>query len=369
MLSRLLEIRKEDSFIFVVRRGSENSPLLKEFLNSCDLDNWELYVEPLSRRLSNGLGLLNYSNYCSISVTADVYLNIDLDYLGPNARPLIATIMDLSIIRIGNSASVPWYGRIIRKNALNLTLQHAAKIVAISKYTKQDIEDYDPGNKCDIKVVYNGISDCWHNHGDSHNKDSATHSTIEIDKPYFIWCGYITKRKNIKNLLHAYKKALASDDFPHLLLVGDLGRDSTDIPVFIKQLGLTKHVTQLGFQPETSLIKLVNDSCGLLFPSLYEGFGLPVVEALALGKPVLISNRSSLPEIAGDLACVCDPENIDDMCRGILDITNGEDPSSDCINKRKTWAQQFTYDKAASAYSDVIDSVVNAPAFFNNESN
>src|ERR1017187_10028269 len=98
MLRQLIQLRTEDHFILVVQRGSENTPLLRRFLGRLDSNNWTLAVEEPHRKLVALRCLFGLDPYCTVRQRADAYLNMDLDYLGPQARPLICSVADLAAI-------------------------------------------------------------------------------------------------------------------------------------------------------------------------------------------------------------------------------------------------------------------------------
>jgi glycosyltransferase involved in cell wall biosynthesis len=359
MLRSLLKLRPLDDFLLVVRRGSENSPVLKQFLDSCPNSNWQLIVDPRTRKSVYIKALLGQKNYCQISESADVYLDLDMNYLGPQATPLIATVADLSsVCGDPKHSSLNWYGRAIRKHALKTMVSSASKIVTISNFTKQSLEKYQPDLKDKITVIYNGIDDSWRNN--SYLTQKPVENNLLLEKPYWIWWGCITKRKNIDGLIIAYnqlRKELVDSTIPDLVLIGQLSSYSHNIINLIKKLNLKTNVHLISSQPLDKLIIYVNQSCGLLFPSHYEGFGMPIIEAMTLGKPVLISNRSALPEISGGLGVICNPENHHDICQAMKQMLTAKQRNQDAVEARKKWAANFTHHIAAQKYSQIIDDV------------
>ncbi len=359
MLQSLLKLRYSDTFIFVVRRGSEDSPQLRSFLASCDSGNWKLIVDPKTRKAANLQALLRQENYCAIREKADVYLNMDMDYLGPRAMPLIATVADLSSIRYPKHSSLKWSGVQIRKHAFCTMVKYASHVIAISEFTKQDLEEYDPSLKGRVTVAHCGIDDDWHRN--KNLEEDELHRDAQYKRPYWIWWGNVTKRKNVDGLLRAYAKlsSKAPDEYqiPDIFLIGTLGSYQNELPNLIEALKISDRIQLMPFQPLDKLIRLVGESSGLLFPSHHEGFGMPIIEAMALGKPVLISNRAALPEVAGGLAVVCNPEDLYDLCDGMSEMLRNEQNSRNVIAARKEWAANFTHAAAAQKYSQVITRV------------
>src|SRR5690606_19450821 len=160
-------------------------------------------------------------------------------------------------------------------------------------------------------VVYNGIDESWFQPGKQINR------TV---RPYWIWWGMVSYRKNVDNLLKAYSQFLRkcnNDYLPDLVII----TGSTQLPEEIDNLMqdplLRNKVNRIPFQSLSSLQNYVNGSVGLLFPSRVEGFGMPAVEAMAMGKPVLTSAIPVMKEITNDLAIYCDPESVDSIIEGM----------------------------------------------------
>lgn len=359
MLRELIPLRVEDHFVLVVRRGSEDTALLHRFLNSLRSRNWELAVEPISRRRMAIRAMLRFEEYCAVSQSANIYLNMDLDYLGSRAKPLVCNVADLSAIFAPRHCSLKWHGVWMRHHGVRMMARHADRIVTVSDFSRTDVERYDPTLRNRITTIHNSIDDEWF-HGPPGGEASVNFSHLQ-NHPYWIWWGYVTRRKNVKGLVRAYAALLRrvpnKNNVPLLLLVGDLGHDSRDLPKLIGELALTGRVIMHSFQPLETLIKLVASSHGLLFPSYYEGFGLPVVEAMALGKPVLVSSRSALPEVGGGLAVVCNPDDQEDFCTALLKMLAPEQHTAAATDGRKKWAAQFTHGQAAEKYSRVVSQV------------
>ncbi len=356
MLRRLLRIRSRDDFVFVVRKGSDASPVFREFLESLEESNWGVHVTGVPRKLVNLRGLLGDPEYCRLGMCADFYINMDLDPLGREEEPLLATVADVSFVRDPKGSTVPWHGVRIRRHALNvLEKRRGTHAVTVSAFTEKDLVDFRPGMKGRTHVVHNGIDPIWFE-----ETVAEARGRIVPDDPYWIWCGYVSRRKNVEGLVRAYSmlasKTPRRNALPALLIVGTVGRDSRGLPRLVADLGLGGRVRFLPFQPIENLVALVRHSIGLVFPSFYEGFGVPVIEAMALGKPVLVSNRTALPEISGGLAAVCDPTDAAGIAKGMAEILENPEGRSSA-EERREWAGRFTHEAAADAYSRILDSL------------
>ena len=266
------------------------------------------------------------------------------EYIRGFNGPSICSLADLSTIK-GISTNryalfFKYWGRLTWK----YILPTFSRIVTISDYTKQDVINFFPQVKDQLETVYNGISPMWFEGDDLCLSDNMSH--LEIPESYFIWWGFISRRKNIANLITAYKRAKSNNpELPKLLLVGAIADHMTEI----KQ-ELDDDVINIPFQDDAILRWLVKNSKGLIFPSWYEGFGLPVIEAFSQGVNVACSNVTSLPEVAGGNAILFDPASIEEMSDAIVRL-------SQFVANRDTlisYARQFSYKCAAEKYIKII---------------
>lgn len=350
MLKELIQIRKHDYFILVLRKGIVPY-FLKDFFNELkNQKNWELHTENRTSRISNLLALFRKKNHCSINVNGNIYLNVDAQYLGKKNHPQIITVHDLSSVKKGGVSSIPYFKRFARKFTIQNGIHHADKIVSISEFTKNDIISNFKKNSF-IDVIYNGIDSHWH---------QSKKNTFNIGNNYWIWWGGFSKRKNLKNLLFAFKFLLQESEkrnIPNIKLIGNknkyfhkLEKIVNDSPLLVKKVTFIQQ-KELG-----ELINEVANSKGLLFPSFYEGFGLPVVEALSQGIPVMTSNISALPEVAGGYATLINPNNIIEIKKGLISMLKTSNSQNE--KEFKEWTNKFTYENAAKNYSEIIDKTI-----------
>ena len=186
--------------------------------------------------------------------------------------------------------------------------------MCISNFTAADVAALMPEVTDKLRVITLGIAEEWFA---TDNVDVSSETYLP-KRPYFIWYGHMTPRKNIANLLAGYalaiERSVDRQSFPDFLFVGS-GHD--DVVARAQSLGISDKVTKLPPQPLRRLIALVTHARGLAFPSYYEGFGMPVIEAFARGIPVLTSNVTSMPEVAGGLADLCDPTKPSSITEGL----------------------------------------------------
>ena len=164
-------------------------------------------------------------------------------------------------------------------------------------------------------------------------------------------------RKNIKNLILAFEKINRDNHNYQLVIVGKRGWHCNDVFDLAKKLSLNGKVLFTGFIDEEEKPYLLNGSKAFIYPSIYEGFGLPVLESLACGVPTITSNVSSLPEIAGDAALLIDPTNSDELYSNIKKLLTDPDLCKELKRKSLIQAQNFSWKKTAQWTIDIYSSL------------
>jgi glycosyltransferase involved in cell wall biosynthesis len=189
---------------------------------------------------------------------------------------------------------------------LRRSVQQAARVICVSEATRRDLLEACDTSPDKIRVV--------HEAADAHYGSPAPgRSPLASDRPFFIAVGTIEPRKNLAALIRAFAAlgrrgaADESGKAPELLIAGGDGHGAAQIRALPVQLGIEGDVRFLGHTAAEELARLYRDAIALVYPSLMEGFGLPVLESMAAGGPVITSNRSSMAEVAGDAALLVDP--------------------------------------------------------------
>jgi glycosyltransferase involved in cell wall biosynthesis len=230
--------------------------------------------------------------------------------------------------------------------------RHAAAILTISECSKRDIVQRlrVPADK--VFVSYLAASPNFR------PLDLAALETVKqkygLDQ-FILTVGTLEPRKNISSLIKAYQQIV--NMYPHIQLVhaGPLGWMYADVLTLVKELGLDQQVRFLGRVSEEDLIGLYNAARLFVFPSLYEGFGLPVLEAMACNCPVVTSNNSSLVEVAGDAACLIDPMNIGDIASGMMNILDDANTANELRAAGLKQSAKFTWEKCARVTHSVYE--------------
>jgi glycosyltransferase involved in cell wall biosynthesis len=224
----------------------------------------------------------------------------------------------------------------------------ADRIITDSTYIKKDILRFYSISEEKIDVVPLGVEERLRPMRPTETE--AVRGRYGIGFPYLLHVGRVEKKKNLSRTLQAFaqiKRGLAKP--VKVVLVGTPGPGAEEVFRIIRDLDLEEDVHSVGYASQKDLPALYAGATLFLFPSLYEGFGMPVLEAMACGTPVLTSNVASLPEVAGDAAVQVDPYDVGSIADGILRLV--EDPAlrEVCIRKGLERAKGFTWERTARA--------------------
>ena len=233
-------------------------------------------------------------------------------------------------------------------------VRRAEKIIAISKHTKNDLVKHLKVPEEKIDVVYQGIN---------HKLFKPTHNPTPIKEPYILYVGSEQPRKNLSTLLKAFYKLKQGDrrfNDLKLVKVGNPGKMSSfrkNTLKIIDALNLDKDVVFAGFIPRKELPNYYSNAECLVLPSLYEGFGRPVVEAMACGCPVITSNTSSLPEVVGDAGLMVDPRDVNALENAMKEFLTNEELRRNMVRKGLKRASSFSWEKTAKKTSEVYKEI------------
>lgn len=245
---------------------------------------------------------------------------------------------------------IPSKTRMLKKMYYETLIKPTAKkaeiILTGSEYSKSCIIHWLNLQPEKLKVINYGISSLFTPHG----------RKMKINFPYLLHVGSTKAHKNIPRLLNAFARAKIPDEFL-LLLTGD---KTSHLMKIIEKNKLTHRVLFIGALTEESLAEYYRGATAVVFPSLFEGFGLPVAEGMACGTPVLTSTVSSLPEVAGNAAVLVDPYDLNSLCWGIEKIVFDDRLRSDLIVRGLKRAKIFSWDKTTMQIQSILDGIVEA---------
>jgi len=268
------------------------------------------------------------------------------DFIPPfraKARSVI-TIHDLNFLLYPHfltKHSAAYYGQI------DDAVRHADAIIAVSHATKRDVIQLLGAPDHKITVIYEAASPVFRRLNDG-DLVQRVRGRFGIRGDFVLFVSTIEPRKNVPNLLRAFRQLL--DDYNadvELVLAGEKGWLYEEVFDLTRRLNLQNRVLFLGRVSTKELVWLYNTARALVAPSIYEGFGLTPLEAMACGTPVLVSNVSSLPEVVADAGLKADPTDIDDLAVGMWRILSDEELRNTLIEKGYKRARFFSWDKAA----------------------
>ncbi|MBL4606781.1 MAG: glycosyltransferase family 4 protein [Pseudomonadales bacterium] len=269
----------------------------------------------------------------------------------PSSTTKVVTIHDL-VWKYAGETMRP-LSRIRERYQMPLAVQMADLVFADSHATKTSIIESFPLSKNKINVVHLGVT-----HFDS-NPSKELLRPLNIKRPYFLFVGTLEPRKNLERLLAAFSQLPShSRKNIDLVIAGGAGWGKVDIENKVKELKLSSHVHLLGYVSDQTLNALYKHSKFLVMPSLYEGFGLPLVEAMAHGVPVLSSNNSSMPEVAGEAGFLVDPLDVNSIAHGLTEMINNDSLRNNLAAKAKLNVQRFNWDKSAQQFITALKETI-----------
>jgi glycosyltransferase involved in cell wall biosynthesis len=281
-----------------------------------------------------------------VRLDADVYHAPD--FVPPFLRrfPAVVTVHDLAFLRMPElltPESRRYYGQV------GPAARNADRIIAVSECTRRDLVDLVGAPSKRIEVVYEAADARYRPLG-----EPEVDARGDVPDEYLLFVGTREPRKNLARLLEAYAALVArAPAAPPLLVAGRRGWLADDLEARADGLGLGERVRWLGGVTPDELVRLYNLATALVFPSLYEGFGLPALEAMACGLPVVASTGGSLPEVVGEAGLLVDPFDVDGLSRAMERVWREPGLRDDLRGRGFARAAEFSWRRAAEETLDV----------------
>ncbi len=256
--------------------------------------------------------------------------------------PLVATVHDLAPLRFPER--YPRSARISLRRGMQLAAREADRIICPSESTAAEVEELLGVERARLRVVPHGVDI------PAADADSARQFVERrgISEPYVLWVGTQEQRKNISAVLDAFAIVAQRNDDATLVLHGPAGWLGEEVAVTIRRRGLESRArVSEGSLTREELAALYARADVFVFPSLYEGFGLPVLEAMASGTPVIASNRSAMPESAGSAAILVDPTDADALAEAIARVLDDTSAHDELVDRGHERARAFTWENTA----------------------
>lgn len=270
----------------------------------------------------------------------------------------VITVHDLNFIHYPEfltSDSARYYGQIQR------AVKRADHILTDSEWTREDVLNYLDATPERVTTIYLAAASVYRPITSRQEVRRAV-QRYGLPSDFIIFVGTLEPRKNVPTLLKAVRQLRDQNYDVHLAIVGRKGWLYDEIFATLTELGIADYVHFLENVPTDDLARLYNAACCLTLPSYYEGFGLPPLEAMACGTPVVVSNRSSLPEVVGDAALVVDPDSAEELSAALGRIFDDSELRAELRQRGLVRAGEFSWSRAARETMAVYEEVLNSPA-------
>ena len=255
--------------------------------------------------------------------------------------------------------------RLMHFHLTRRVLNNASRIFAVSSFTKIEIEKLFAVPSGQIQVIYNAIDERFlHGHASESDRQLIA-ERYQVNYPFLLYAGKISPQKNVVRIIEAFsalKTELAkAEQYPDLklIIIGDELSKHPDLRRTVIRSGVQNDVRFLGFVPIDTLRIFYDAAKVFIFPSLYEGFGLPPLEAMAHGTPVLTSNTSSLPEVVGNAAVLVNPENVFEMRRALQRVLLDQNLRAKLKERGYEQVQKFSWEASALSVLDAYREISN----------
>lgn len=300
-------------------------------------------------------GLLKPFNFPHIDqkLKADLFFAPHLNFFGlSNKTCSIITVHDLSFLRYKEFFS---YRRNLWHRLINVKklLKKFDQIVAVSENTKQDIIELCEVDEKKIKVIYSGIDPLFQTSNFKFQTSNLITNKYKLPEKFILYLGTLEPRKNICGLIEAYnlmrQKNPDLKDYK-LVLAGAWGWKSEGIKKSLEKSPYKNDILVLGYVEHKDKNEIYRLASVFVYPSFYEGFGLPILEAMACGAPVITSFNSSLSEVTGDAALLIDPFNSEMMALALEQTLINKSLHQELIKKGFAQVKNFSWEKTAGEY-------------------
>jgi glycosyltransferase involved in cell wall biosynthesis len=279
-------------------------------------------------------------------------------YVLPPLTPCRSVVTIHDCIHLRFPQYLPKLGYVYARAQMWSATHRAARVITVSEASKRDILRYLQVPESRVEVIYNAIDDRFWQQPDA-EEIARVRERYRLDNPFVLYAGNIKPHKNLERLIEAFhllRQTPAMKDV-QLLIIGDEISKYANLRRAVHSHKLHKHVRFFGFVSDQTLAALYRLAAVFVFPSLYEGFGLPPLEAMASGTPVVTSNVSSLPEVVGDAALLIDPYEPDAIAAAIGRVLDDKALAADLSRRGLTRAREFSWERSIARVREIYAEV------------
>lgn len=238
-------------------------------------------------------------------------------------------------------------------------LKHAKKIITVSDFSKKEIVNFYNIKSEKIEVVHNGYNSFLYKKNTDEKREKEILDLYGIEKPYFFYVGRIEKKKNIPLLIESFSEVRIRNNDIHekLVLVGDASFGYDETKYIITSFEMANEVIMPGWIRECHLPIIYSAATAFVFPSNYEGFGIPLLQAMSCEVPIIASNTSSIPEVVKDAALLVNPTDKLEIMKALKSLATNSDLREALVNKGKQRVLAFSWEKTAKDTLNLLKNI------------
>jgi len=276
-------------------------------------------------------------------------------------RPSVVTIHDLTLSFYPGKKMNSAFYRAAYRQVLGRAVKNSTKIISVSENTKKDLVDELGVEPQKVQVIYEGVSEIFTPRPDK-EAIAETARKYQVAKPFFLYTGVWRSHKNLINLLRAFKILRENENLAldaQLVITGEEDPYYPEVKRTVRELELEHDVIFTGLVPEDELVALYQDASVFVFPSLYEGFGFPPLEAMRCGTPVAASKSSCIPEVCGEgNALLFDPYDPQDIASTLHRLWLDTNLQKELRERGLRHSRKFSFEKMAEEHLALYQSLV-----------
>jgi glycosyltransferase involved in cell wall biosynthesis len=249
------------------------------------------------------------------------------------------------------------------RRQMTISLNRVDLVATVSEFTRQEVLTYFPISESRVRVIHNGFSPCMSDKDRQEEKANRFIERKNLPQEYLLYIGVLDPRKNLGRLIEAIAQCRQEiHDFPDLVIAGVSHEQwpRSDQARRARELGIFDNIYLSGVVQKDILWGLTQKATALCYPSLYEGFGFPPLEAMSLGVPVLAGKCSSIPEVSGNAACLVNPLSVDDIAHGLRRIVFLSEYRKTLVESGYRQIKKFSWQKAAAEYINLYQEALNS---------